>query len=288
MYFDKIVLGTVQLGLDYGINNSTGKPSVKEALSILDFAQKSNIKFVDTAKAYGTAMQVIGEFHQQSQPFHVISKFHVHDGVFNENEFSHDLKILNIAVMEALLFHSFADYKNHLQEIGKLEKLKAEGKLRKIGISVYTNNELEEAINDERIDLIQLPFNVLDNNNCRGELLLKAKEKGKEIHVRSVFLQGLFFKNTEEVPSKLLPLKPYLLGIHKIAQDLNLTVEQLALMYVLQQSYIDKVLFGVDNLNQLQTNVDLIQDLPKFEVRDVVNKTIKVQEITLLNPVNWK
>jgi aryl-alcohol dehydrogenase-like predicted oxidoreductase len=288
MYFEKIVLGTVQLGLDYGINNSTGKPSVEEALSILDLARKSEIKFLDTAKAYGTAIQVIGKFHQKRPAFHIISKFHVHNGVFEEAEFSQDLKTLNIASMEALLFHSFADYKNNQQEISKLEQLKAEKKLNKIGVSIYTNNELEEVIDDGRIDVIQLPFNLLDNDNWRGKLLLKAKEKGKEIHVRSVFLQGLFFQNTEEVPSKLLSLIPYLRAIHEIAQDLNLTIEQLALMYVLQQSYIDKVLFGVDNLHQLQTNVYLIQDLPKFDVRDIVNTTIEVQEMTLLNPVNWK
>ena len=91
-----------------------------------------------------------------------------------------------------------------------------------------------------------------------------------------------------ELPSKLLPLKPYLLSIQEIAKDLNLTVDQLAFMYVLQQEYIDKVLFGVDNLVQLQTNVNLIQDLPKFELRDLVNNVIKVKETTLLNPVNWK
>ena len=178
MYFEKIVLGTVQLGLDYGINNSTGKPSQEEALSILGLAQKSKIKFVDTAKAYGTAMQVIGVFHQHSQPFHVISKFHVHNGVFDENEFTNDLETLNIASMEALLFHSFADYKNNQQQIVKLEKLKADGKLGKIGISVYTNDELEEVINDERIDIIQLPFNILDNDNCRGELLRNSRSIG--------------------------------------------------------------------------------------------------------------
>ena len=56
---DKLVLGTVQLGMDYGINNSSGKPDQREAVSLLAAAYSKGIKYLDTAEAYGTAQQVI-------------------------------------------------------------------------------------------------------------------------------------------------------------------------------------------------------------------------------------
>ena len=65
MTFSKILLGTAQLGLNYGINNKDGKPSVESSIEILSAAYDNNIRFLDTAEAYGDAHEVIGNFHKQ-------------------------------------------------------------------------------------------------------------------------------------------------------------------------------------------------------------------------------
>ncbi|MCX6183253.1 MAG: aldo/keto reductase [Bacteroidetes bacterium] len=288
MSIDKIILGTVQLGLSYGIN-STGKIlSEQEAIQILQQAKSAGIKVLDTAKAYGNAMNIIGLYHKEGQVFEVISKFHIHENFGFIVEYKNDLKALNISKMYALLFHDFLDYQNNAEYFKKLKQLKEENLLEKIGVSVYTNDEFAKVIDDENVDLIQLPFNLLDNYNLRGELLKKAKQKNKEIHVRSIFLQGLFYKDVDQVPEKLKSLKPYLTKIKSIADDFNISVSELAFMYALQQKEIDKVVFGVDNLSQLNLNIELIKKLPSFSVTERVNKEISVKDVQLLNPYNWR
>jgi aryl-alcohol dehydrogenase-like predicted oxidoreductase len=126
----------------------------------------------------------------------------------------------------------------------------------------------------------------LDNWTIRGKLIEKAKRKGKIIHTRSTFLQGLFFVNFDKIPSKLIPLQPYIVQLKQIAKDYNLTIESLALNYVLHKTAIDGVLIGVDTQKQLANNINII--LPSFETSLVeAIEQINVKEIELLNPVNW-
>ena len=105
-------------------------------------------------------------------------------------------------------------------------------------------------------------------------------EKGVEIHVRSTFLQGLFFKDRNALPEKLIPLRPYLLQMDEFSKESGLCISEIALNYNLQNPYIDGVLIGVDNVEQLQTNLSSIKDTP-------VDIEINVKEQELLNPVNW-
>ena len=81
---------------------------------------------------------------------------------------------------------------------------------QKIGVSIYTNQEFENALNYDLIDLIQIPFNLLDNFNNKGDLIKKAKSKNIEIHARSVFLQGLFFKDHKSLKNSMKSITPYL------------------------------------------------------------------------------
>ncbi|MFM7022522.1 MAG: aldo/keto reductase [Flavobacteriales bacterium] len=288
MAISKIILGTVQLGLDYGINSS-GKAPKEEALSILKEAREAGIGMLDTAHVYGNAIDIIGCYHEKGNKFSIISKFKIEgDSDFTE-QFKSDLRALNVSKIDALLFHNFQDYyKNGETHLKKLLVLKEQQLLNKLGVSIYTNEEFEVAMCDKNIDLIQLPFNLLDNANLRGDILKKAKEQGKEIHVRSIFLQGLFFKQLDKVPAKLDPLKPYLAKLPKIAEDLGISVAELAFLYTLQHKGIDKILFGVDNLKQLQENIKIIHNLPSIDVVDKVNREIHLKETALLNPNNWK
>ncbi|HWY34631.1 MAG TPA: aldo/keto reductase, partial [Nitrosopumilaceae archaeon] len=166
---------------------------------------------------------------------------------------------------------------------------KTKGLVKKIGVSVYGNEQFQEAARDERIDLIQFPYNLLDNFSQRGENIRKAKEAGKELHVRSVFLQGLFFMEESKIPEKIKPLKPWLKEIHEIAKEAEMSVQELAMSYVLQNSSIDKVLIGVDSQEQLESNIDIVT-----KMKNIPFKTLKqidqldVMEVELLSPVNWK
>jgi len=114
---------------------------------------------------------------------------------------------------------------------------------------------------------------------------MKAKEKGIAIHTRSAFLQGLFFKSIENLSFKLSPLKTYLEELHKVLINYNLSMEELALQYVLQKKYINHVLIGVDNSNQLNNNIKTCSN-NSIIPHELLNR-INVIEKELLNPSNW-
>ena len=107
-----------------------------------------------------------------------------------------------------------------------------------------------------------------------------------EVHTRSAFLQGLFFIPPNELPGKLLPLKPYLETIRFEVSKRNMTINDLALNYNLQQALIDKVLIGVDNVEQLQQNLTSMSEEIDTDLMALID-SIEVKELNLLNPVNW-
>ena len=290
---NKIILGTVQLGIPYGINNKAGMLAVEDAIELLYTAYDEGLRILDTAEAYGKAQEIIGIYHKRfpNKRFNVITKYssHFQAGQVSPNiadNIYRDIEELNIESLWGYMFHNYSDYKSNRNNLNSLTNLKHTGTIKKIGVSLYTNEELEDIIKDEQIDFIQLPFNLLDNFNHRGYLIQKAKNKGKEIHIRSVFLQGLFFKSSDDLPDKLIPLRPYLSCIEKLATVNELGINHLALAYAVQQKSIDKVLIGVDTTKHLKENISLLHHTISDEIIQAVNK-LKVEEIELLNPVNW-
>ncbi len=284
---DKIILGTVQFGLKYGINNLSGKPNQVEINKILDTAYFNGIRYLDTAEAYGNAIDIIGLYHNSSNNrFKMLSKFKkVNSDKLYDNAKS-SLHALMVPNYDTYSYHSFEEYSEFKELKQQLLKLQADKIINRIGISVYSNEQFNEAIDDKDINVIQIPFNILDNENLRHELLIKAKDNNKEIHVRSVFLQGLFFMNVDNLPEKLKPLRKYLLKINEFCKENSTNIDSLALNYVLQNKYIDKVLIGVDNHNQLISNINSINECNDYA--SFINESINVNEKDLLNPVNWK
>lgn len=284
----KLILGTVQFGLNYGINNISGKPSVEAIEKIFRKAYASGIRQLDTAEAYGDAQKLIGLFHQkQNILFDVNTKF---KGVKTEllsNELAKVIDELKVEKINTWFYHSFADYSNYPGLLKELTDIKKQGLIKKIGVSVYSNTEFEKVIGDEAVDVIQLPFNLLDNFSYRGALLVKAKQQLKTIQVRSVFLQGLFFKDLTTLPVYLLPLKPYLIKLHQLSEDKGLSMESLCLQYTNAQNYIDEIIIGVDTEEQLERNIQALNSQLDQETREAIDN-IKVTETELLYPYNWK
>lgn len=283
---NKLILGTVQFGLNYGISNTLGKPSSVEVYDILDEAFSQGIFTLDTADAYGNAIDLIGSYHKKKRNlFKILSKFKNVKKDELIDSIRMDLDKLSIESFEAYSYHSFSEFIEKPFLIDELNKAKHLGLIKKIGISVYSNDEFHKSINFDSIDIIQLPYNLLDNKNIRGYLLQVAKERNKEIHVRSVFLQGLLFKDPQSLPKKLFPLKQYIEMIKQITEKESITKESLALSYPLYNKFIDNVLIGVDTKEQLIQNVNSIVSRP--DIFKYIDTNINVKEIHLLNPVNW-
>ena len=279
---DKISLGTVQFGLEYGINNTKGQTTREEVSKILNRCKRIGIVNIDTAAVYGSAEEVLGETIQSeglSNSFQITTKYKA-DGIndlYLSTRESH--RKLRVEKLHCQMFHSYQDFKN-------TEDFLKPNSVDKIGVSVYTNEELFDAIKNSRIRVIQCPFNLLDNDSIRGEPLKKAKEKGIEIQVRSVFLQGLFFMDRNTLPSALRELKSHLEELDRICYENEISMSELALGYCLSKEYIDRIVIGVDTLEQLNLNIEAIKTPFQNPIIEEIDK-IKVTKQSLLNPTNW-
>ena len=285
---NKLILGTVQMGLAYGINNTIGKVSLEDSHAIFDHAYDNGITMLDSAEAYGNAHEVIGSFHKKNPTklFQIITKLpHQFDTEIKDkvDRYLNDLKVRQL---HALLFHSFSSYKENINNFNSLIQLKASGKIKYVGVSVYKNEEIEEVIINEQVDIIQLPFNLFDNSNLRGDIIAKAKAKGKIIHTRSALLQGLFFKDVNSDHQTVRRLKTELMQLSNITKNRKSSVAELALNYCIHQKSIDNVLIGVDSREQLVNNISVLNPTIGQDIVQEINN-IKVSDINLLNPSLW-
>ena len=286
---NKLILGTVQMGLDYGINNKLGKISVEESHQILLRAHVSGITTLDTAEAYGNAHKVIGEFHKShpNHKFNIVTKVpHSIEGNSIEIKVNEYLKDIQVNCLEILMFHSFESFKSNESAVDKLLRLKSKGLINHIGVSVYTNDQLEYLLDKDDITVVQLPFNLLDNYSVRGTLLEELKLKGKIIHTRSAFLQGLFFKKTSDENKIVQKLQSELEILKQIVVQSNCSMEELALSYCLFQKNVDNVIIGVDSQNHLNTNMKAASYKIEEETIQKIN-SIKTKDLDLLNPSLW-
>ena len=282
---NKLIIGTVQFGLNYGINNQNGKVTQNEVNSILSYANVSGVKMIDTSYAYGTSEHAIGSVLKQNPlPFNIVSKYPRSEksvsAVFKES-----LTRLGRENLYGYLVHHFDFYQNKPQIWQDFVELRSEGKVSKIGFSLYTVDQLQYLLdNNVDFDLLQFPYNIFDRQF--ETYFPELKKRGVEIHTRSVFLQGLFFKNITAVKEKLHPLKPYLEKLHSYCLLREIKIEQLALNYVINNSFIDGVVIGVDTVEQLKSNVDVLN----FKIIDAdidFIDSLNIKEKELLNPVNW-
>jgi aryl-alcohol dehydrogenase-like predicted oxidoreductase len=286
----KLILGTVQFGLKYGINNTIGKPKKEEVLSLLKVAYNSGIRLLDTAEAYGNAHQLIGNYHKKQDDFKfkIITKFpHQIKHNLIKSKVLEYIEIMNVNTLDVMMFHSFDSFQSNYNSLDTLNELKSDGLIKNIGVSVYTNDQLKSLLNEDLITVVQLPFNLLDNFNVRGDLINQLKIKGKTIHTRSAFLQGLFFKNTSDDISIVQALKPHLKTLNKITKKQGCLMEELALSYCIKQNNIDNVIIGVDSISQLNANIKAAA----YEVNEEAFKCIDniyVKNLDLLNPSLWK
>ncbi len=285
MLVNKICIGTVQFGIPYGINNSFGIPTINEIISIFKSGQQAGINTLDTANAYGDAEFKLGEF--AGSNYKVITKFSkVTSEVALENEFKFSLKNLKKKKVYGYLAHSGDTLISNPNLWLVLKKAKEEKKIKKIGYSLYSPEQLEKLLDLKLIpDLVQLPYSLLDRKFESYFPILK--KLGTEIHVRSVFLQGLYFMNPLGLPSKLDSLKGPILDLHDLCKRNNTDIGSLAINYAISNPNIDKVVVGIDSLYQLKENIKAIQSWKHGTTLNHFVKDINVEKKELLNPANW-
>ncbi len=284
----KLALGTVQFGLDYGVNNTAGQVKEAEVEKILDLASKSGIDVLDTAQAYGQSEEVIGRYiKNHTTRFRIVSKLPDLDALDVKKLFNESLSNLNCDKLYGYMFHSFSAYKKNPSAWEELIGLKSENKVDKIGFSLYFPEELEYLLQKNiPFDLIQIPYSVFDRRfeNYFEEL----KKRGVEIHVRSVFLQGLVFKSVDNLETRFLKIKSKLELLGRISSESKVPISALCLNFAVQNEFIDNVVMGVDNKGNLEENLKNLSFGQKTkEHLDQIN-SLKEDDENIILPINWK
>lgn len=271
----ELCLGTVQLGMDYGIRGKK-KPALPVSLEILDYAVHNGIGAIDTARAYGAAEEVVGTYLCRNKAVRssvrLISKLRPNllDGLPEERYYSvmkaeleESLRRLHTDYLDGFLLHS-ARYVYDDAIIKALVRLKAQGYVKAVGVSVYEPDEARRGILREDLDFLQLPYSVLDQRMLRGGVFALAKERGFPLHTRSAFIQGLVLMTPDEAPPFLRErAAPILQKVDLVCKEAGLTRVQLAMGFVKRQTAISHLVFGVRNLEQLREDVSAFrQDLP--------------------------
>lgn len=285
MQVSKIVLGTVQFGVNYGINNTSGQVSQEEVSKILEIAKKAGILTLDTSSGYGASETVLGKsLKETNTSFNIVSKYPRCDKDVRTT-FEKSIANLGVDTLYGYLVHHFDSYQEKPEQFDDMTALKNEGRIQKVGFSLYTVNQLQYLLDhDVKFDILQFPYNIFDRQF--EPFMQMLVDRGVEIHTRSAFLQGLFFKDTNTLPSKLVPLKPYLENLHQYCQSNNIKIEELAFGYVLANDNVQGALIGVDNHQQLESNIRVAGKELRQEDIDFI-KSIDIKEKQLLNPVNW-
>lgn len=265
MRISRICLGAAQLGMDYGINNITGKPSQEESRSIVRTAVENGVTAFDTAPAYGESEKVLGEcLREFAADCVVISKLPGIDWKLGPAGVSADIRrtiettISNLKIdqLPVCLFHRFEDmYVRERAALGELASLRDTGLIEKIGASVYTPEEAESCLRLAACEVIQVPFNLADKRLLEVDFFRKAKARGKVVFVRSVYLQGLFFKR--ELPAGLTDFGSFRERLAALAAAEGLSLAEMALRYVLSIEGIDSVIIGVETAAQLKKNLEM-------------------------------
>jgi len=280
---DKIGLGTVQFGLNYGISNKLGQTSFKDSLEIVIQAKHNGINLLDTASSYGNSEIILGKM--KLNEMKIVSKFISNNSKDLKIEFQNTLNRLNCKGLYGYLCHRPENVLSDNSLWSVLEEFRCLGKIKKIGFSFTDPDQIDKCLRLKIIpDIVQVPFNIFDQRFLNGIKILKSKF-GTEIHTRSVFLQGLFFLKPEKLMGKTKIFKNYLIELNKVCENSNDKIIRYALNYCTSNHYIDKVIVGIQSTSQMN---DLLtyskySNPNKFKYPIVIENKLK----KYLDPANW-
>ena len=264
---NKLCLGTVQMGQQYGIKNELGrKPRLEESFLVLQAAVDSGIDCFDTASVYGDAEEILGGFGISRFPVKVISKMRA-GGINGKNEVIEELCIslnrLHLKSLYGYLLHSAKDL--YSPEILRgLTKAKEAGLTEHIGVSIYEPEDALYAVQSHIIDIIQIPYNVFDQRLDKTDFFEMAEQNHIQVYARSAFLQGLLLMEPDALPSNLQTAQSYLREFREICEQYHFSVLEASLLYSYCHPGISYVVFGVDTVEQLKSNLNIIEKSDDF------------------------
>ena len=285
----KLSLGTVQLGMNYGINNTGGKPDREAAYAILRTALDGGINVIDTASDYGTSEETIGDFLHENPQYKpiIVTKCHVCKLSLRE-QVERSLEKLGVSRIPVLMLHREEDmFDKTVPNV--LDGLMAEGLVGRVGVSLNNHKYIEYVAQNDLYETVQIPLNMMNASAVRDGRLEKLHAAGKVVFVRSVFLQGLFFKNPENLPAGILqkaaePLRK----LRLLEQETGLSIAKLAFAFVRDLDGVSSLVLGCETPEQVQQNLALMYT-PKLsgKTRDKILSMFEAVDMRVAMPWTW-
>ena len=281
----KLIIGTAQFGMPYGIANQKGQIHNSEIAEILDLSWENGINILDSAKLYGNSEVAIGEYlvKYPKNSWTIITKLSNREIDISE-QLKDSTKKLTISPT-IVMAHSAQLFLE--DEFQKEFSVSINNRKTKVGVSVYTENEINMILSSRfKPDVIQLPMNILDTRLYRNGVINRLHEKRIEIHVRSAFLQGLFYLDESKLNRQFSDAVPYLIKLQSIARKANLTLAELSLLWLIGLEQVSKVVIGVDNASQLKSHLKTLKkNVDDYILEEALN--IHYENENVLNPSLW-
>ena len=294
-------LGTVQLGLTYGLGEHAEKPTEEAAFAILDRAVELGVNTLDTANNYGDSEAVIGRWLTKRRtegkelPLIVTKVGPLKHGSYDilRDDVMYQLegcmKRLCIDKLDIFMLHDYEDYANDRDAMQKIfADIKSQGLYDYSAISAYSRHDYG-VIADSGFDATQIPLNVFDWGQIENGGLQKLADSGMMIFTRSVFLQGLVFHTPQDLDPRMDFCFPYLNRFIELYQEFELSPAALALSFVLSLPGVTQAVMGCDTADQVESNCKLFDQTVKLsqEQMEKLHDAFRGIDPRVINPGTW-
>ncbi len=287
MQLKKISIGSAQFGQKYGVTDTRYLKN-SEIKEILLYAKTKNINSIDTAYNYGNAESRLGKIGirkwKVSTKIPKIPK-NTNEKNWIESKLKISLKRLKINNLETLFLHHVDQSRGYFSNkriFRCMEKLKKEGFIKNIGISIYDIDDKKKLIKDFQIDTIQAPGNLFDNRIFKKKNQELLKQFKIKLEIRSIFLQGLILENPKKISIKFKKYLPYFEKLFDLNKKYNSSAINSALSILKTQRY-NKLIIGVKSKDELK---EIILENQKKKNLKFPKFNIKNRKY-LINPYLW-
>lgn len=292
----QICLGSAQFGMNYGITNTLGQISENNVRTLLSKAALYGISMIDTAVAYGDSQAILGRSFPPSHKFHITSKlpaqkfnsFDANSCIKWQRDFEYSCTLLGVDKIDSFLLHNVLDLvkpgASYLRSW--LLSLRNQGLVRRLGVSIYTPEELE-CVPSELLDLVQLPLSIYDQRFLADGAIDRLSSQGCAIHVRSIYLQGLLLSPSASWPLWISQnMRHHHMSLENMAKSAQVTLLDLALSFAFSQKNIEALVVGVCSLKELDQLCTSLSH-PKFSLSAQEWSFWRSKDPLLLDPRQW-
>lgn len=268
----EVAFGGVEIGMPYGIgvNSEQDMLSEEKAIDLLRAALDAGINFFDTARMYGNSELIMGKAFKNRRDEVVIASKCVHlldkegklppkrelKGII-EKSLTDSLEALQTDFIDIYMLHQATVEILENDEILKVfSDLRSQGLFVASGVSSYTNEVSQKAIESGFWNMIQLPFNLMDQR--QGELFKEAHKQGVGIVVRSVLLKGLLSDRGKNLHPALKDVENHIRKYQELLKETDYSLPTLATKFALSFPEVSAVLVGIDKQEYLDEAVKTV------------------------------